>query len=835
MSDILQKFTNHLRQSLRNSFKLAVEMRQPDIHPLHLLYGLLTQKGSVAGEILSREGLTKESIVQRLSAWPRSETMDLLPFLGPASRSVLEKAAAEVVERGHRYIGTEHLLYGLLKHKEPILDDFWSSLGKMRENLKRNLQDALKSADRFPEFDSLFDSLPTPAGAPVPAQMAAMPKARQRKNLALDFFTYDLTGAAALKKMDPVIGRVPEIQRLVQILCRRRKNNPVLLGDPGVGKTAIVEGLAQRIANGDVPDELVGRRVLQLDLGLLIAGTIYRGEFEARLKQLLDEIKQDDRLILFIDELHTIVGAGSAPGTLDAANLLKPALARGEIRCIGATTYDEYKKSIESDPALERRFQSLLVEEPNQEETLAILTGISGSYGKFHGLKIESDALTAAVELAARYLPEKFFPDKAIDLLDEAASAKKLTQKGNRVLAHLRELEHRWQELIEKKYQAVIAEKFDEALKIKETEKNLTEEIKQAREKAEKQTGRLRLELTAGDIAKVVAQSSGVPAEDLLGAERERWLNMENELNQRVLGQKDAISRVASVLRRSRLGLGDPHRPLASFLFVGPTGSGKTELAKVLARVLFPDKAEHAEHGSFIRVDMSEFGESFQVSKLIGAPAGYVGYKEGNKLADKIKHHPYSVVLFDEIDKAHPDVFNIFLQILDEGRLTDAGGKKINFKNTIIIMTSNLGQENYTSGRFGFDDKNSASGGVLATAAKNSILSELKNRFRAEFLNRLDEIIYFKQLDSNDLESIIELKIQELGNRLEKRGLFLQATTEAKRLLAVEAKEMEQGGRAVQKVLRSLVEEPLAETFFSAKKSKKIKISVNGGKIKLIG
>ncbi len=823
---ILQKFTTNLRESLKNSLKLALELSQPEITPLHLLYGLTAQKGSVASEILQRTVAEKDKIALFLADLPRDEAK-ITPLLSDESSKTLERAAILAASNAHRYIGTEHLLSALLKSKDVDLEKFFSSDAKVKEHIRKHLDDVIKSVNQFPEIVSMMGSNQyQDEGGIGPLAAVAAPAGKSKKNSALDFFTYDLTAQAAARKMDPVIGRAKEIQRVIQILCRRHKNNPVLLGEPGVGKTAIVEGLAQRVTEGEVPDDLQGKKILQLDLGLLIAGTIYRGEFEARLKQLLEEVIRDQNVILFIDEIHTIVGAGSAPGTLDAANILKPALARGQIHCIGATTYEEYKKSIETDAALERRLEPVIVNEPSTEETVMILEGLVKNYEKYHRLKISHEAIVAAVSLAGRYLPQKFFPDKAIDLLDEAASAKKLTAKVSKDLRLLKSKERELGLLEDKKREAVLSEEFEKAIKLKDEETKLLEEVTGLKNKLDKKNYRAALgEVEQADVAKIVSQITGLPFESVLnslltvnlslkGDEKERLLSLEAELEKHIVGQDEAIGAIAQTLRRARLGLSSPRRPMASFVFVGPTGVGKTELAKVLAELLFP-AGRGMEGENFIRIDMSEFSESFHVTKLVGAPAGYIGYKEGNKLADKIKHHPYSVVLFDEIDKAHPDVFNLFLQILDEGHLTDATGKKINFKNTVIILTTNLGEEIFSKKSLGFGDLSTGKGGAeidkVSAETKKNVLDELKIRFRAEFLNRLDQVLIFKPLNLSDLEKIVELKIKELNSRLVGKGVELILDNQAKQCLAQEAKKLDQGARAIDKVIRDFIEEPLVK------------------------
>lgn len=832
---LLTKFTDHLKQSLKHGFKLALELNHKEVTLLTLLYGLLIERGSVASELLKKENITKEELLILISRTENYGIKGDAPSLSTSASKILERAAIIALENNHHYIGTEHLLTALIESKDSILSKIFDRHKNSKDNLQQELVNVINSVNRFPEMTALNAGN---INEPVPMSMNNQNtkiKNKLKKNQALEFFTTDLTASPSIKKMDPVIGRDKEISRLIQILCRRQKNNPVLLGDPGVGKTAIVEGLAQKIANGDVPDDLLNKKVLQLDIGLLIAGTIYRGEFEGRLKQLLDEIKSDPSIIIFIDELHTIVGAGSSSGTLDAANILKPALARGEIRCIGATTFEEFKKSIESDPALERRFQSVIVNEPSLTEALQILKGLAGNYEKYHHIKISDEALTAAVTLADRYYPEKFFPDKAIDVLDEASSAKKLRGQKNTSVRQLKNLERELNILREDKQNAILDENFKVAAKIKKEEEILLDEINNLETESTK-TSRRKLEtLTAADVALVVSQATGLPLTELLSEQQTTFKNLEAELKNRIIGQNEVIHNLVETLKRSRVGLANPNRPLASFLFIGTSGVGKTELAKTLADLYFPS---HNQKDNFIRVDMSEFGEGFHSAKLVGAPAGYVGYKEGNQLADKIKHHPYSVVLFDEIDKAHPDVFNIFLQILDEGRLTDASGKKINFKNTIIIMTTNIGEDLFKPASFGFSQSPTASQDESSfETTKKTVLEELKRRFKTEFLNRIDRNLIFHPLTLDNLVDIVELQINKLNDRLKDKNIFLEATDSAKKLIAEESAPLDQGARAIYKVIQTKIEEPLANVILESKfqKDKKMTIAIekNGTDIKL--
>ncbi|MBI4090387.1 MAG: ATP-dependent Clp protease ATP-binding subunit, partial [Candidatus Kerfeldbacteria bacterium] len=675
--DIINKFTTHLKNTLQHAAALALELNNRFINPEHLLYGLAESKGGIAFEILNRAGFNinrlKSSIRERNDTTASRLSISDLRFSLPAKRA-LEKAVLIASQYEHKYVGTEHLLWGILEINDTTIEKVVMEHNLNPKETKQHLQLVLRSTSKFPDISGFFEGVRDSEPTVAPAT-----RDRQKAN-ALDFFATDLTNVTLQKKIDPVIGREREIERLIHILARRTKNNPVLIGDPGVGKTAIVEGLAKKIMKREVPDALLNKRILTLDLALVVAGTIYRGEFESRLKQIIDELKADPNIILFIDELHTIVGAGSASGSMDAANILKPALAKGTIRVIGATTLDEYKKHIEGDAALERRFQPIFVSEPSAEETVTILKGIRQNYEKYHRVSISDEALTAAVDLSERYIQDKFLPDKAIDLVDEAASKVKVEAKGTANGRKIRLLEDELQSVRAKKQQAVSHEDFDHALTLKTQEAMLETKLEKLRQREFRALPPNVGAIGQREVAEVVARITGVPLTDVVKVERDRLLNLEKLLKEKIVGQDEAIHAIADAIRRSRAGLANPNRPIGSFIFLGPSGVGKTETAKEIARRVFGDE------NALIRIDMSEFGESFNVSKLIGAPAGYVGYREGNKFTDQVKHRPYSVVLFDEIEKAHPDVFNILLQVLEDGHLTDATGKRVNFKNTIIVM-----------------------------------------------------------------------------------------------------------------------------------------------------
>ncbi len=813
---ILNKFSTNLKNALRQANIIAAELGHGVVNPEHLLFGLSMQRGSIASEILSKAGLTNEKIrrviVEHNQIVLPAEHVDqarIAKKLSDDAKRAIEKAALTAHQNKHKYIGTEHLLHALLQLKTETLNALWHMYMINTGDLVSNLGTVMKSTSRFPDLTQLFEQA---------KEFEKVETTRNRsKAPALDFFTTDLTNAKMQKSIDPVIGREKEIERLIHILSRRTKNNPALIGDPGVGKTAIVEGLAKKIVEGQVPDVLLNKKILNLDLGLVVAGTIYRGEFEGRFKQILDEIKSDPNIILFIDELHTIIGTGSAAGSMDAANILKPALAKGEIRCIGATTMDEYRKHIESDAALERRFQPIIVEEATRDETRQVLHGIKENYEKYHHVEISDEAIDAAVDLSARYIQDKQLPDKAIDLIDEAASKLKVKHSSDGAVREIRSTEEQLSKVRKKKHLAVNKEKFQEALAIKGEENTLLERLATLRERQSSESKKILATVTHKDVAEIISRMTGIPLQDLVTTERERLINLEKLMGEKIIGQDDALQTIADFIRRSRVGLTNPNRPLGSFIFLGPSGVGKTETAKVIARLVFEDEK------ALIRIDMSEFAESFNISKLIGAPAGYVGYKEGAKLTDAVRRKPYSVVLLDEIEKAHPEVFNILLQVLEDGHLTDAVGKKVNFKNTIIIMTSNVGGENLRRGaEIGFDAKtaNDAKAALKKfDGIREQVMKDLEQRFRPEFLNRIDQIIVFKPLTLPTVERIVTNELKELAGRMKEKALDLQWSPSVVKHIAEISFSPEQGARAVRKKIQEFVETPLAQALLKGRYS----------------
>ncbi|MDB9312030.1 ATP-dependent Clp protease ATP-binding subunit [Spirulina sp. CS-785/01] len=758
-----------------------------------ILLGLIGEGTGVAAKVLKSMGVNLkdarievEKIIGRGSGFVAVE----IPFT-PRAKRVLELSLEEARQLGHNYIGTEHLLLGLIREGEGVaarvLENLGVDLSKVRTQVIRMLGETAEVT-------------------------AGSGNQGRTKTPTLDEFGSNLTALASESKLDPVVGRVTEIERVIQILGRRTKNNPVLIGEPGVGKTAIAEGLAQRIANEDVPDILEEKRVVTLDIGLLVAGTKYRGEFEERLKKIMDEIRSAGNVILVIDEVHTLIGAGAAEGAIDAANILKPALARGELQCIGATTLDEYRKHIERDAALERRFQPVMVGEPSVEETIEILYGLRERYEQHHKLKIVDEALEAAAKLSDRYISDRYLPDKAIDLIDEAGSRVRLI--NSQLPPAAKELDKELRQILKQKDDAVRSQDFDKAGELRDREMEIKSEIR-AIASAKQNEGDSETEgpnVDAEEIAHIVASWTGVPVNKLTETESEKLLNMEDTLHQRLIGQEEAVKSVSRAIRRARVGLKNPNRPIASFIFSGPTGVGKTELTKALATYFFGSEE------AMIRLDMSEFMERHTVSKLIGSPPGYVGYNEGGQLTEAVRRRPYTVVLFDEIEKAHPDVFNMLLQILEDGRLTDAKGRTVDFKNTLLIMTSNIGSKVIEKGGGGLgfeleDDKTEAQYNRI----RSLVNEELKNYFRPEFLNRLDEIIVFRQLTKEEVKEISEILLREVFTRLTEQEIALEVTDKFKERLVEEGYNPSYGARPLRRAIMRLLEDVLAEEILSGR------------------
>ena len=787
------KFTPRAEEVLRLSQEAAEDLGHGYVGSEHLLLGLIREEEGIAHRVLSEFGVTDEMVCSVLQRSVGKGVSGAAPSQGltPRAKSVVELAVSEASRMGSSAIGTAHLLMGLLREGGNmglrILRTVGVDPNKMYSAVLKKLNDMPRAAA---------------GGASAPNREA------DKKNKTLAEYTRDLTEAARSGKLDPVIGRDTEIHRVIQILSRRSKNNPVLIGEPGVGKTAIAEGLAERIAAGDVPEELLDKRILSLDLSGMVAGTKYRGEFEERIKNTLNEVKKDGNVILFIDELHTIVGAGSAEGAVDAANILKPALSRGEIRVIGATTLNEYRKYIEKDAALERRFQPITVGEPSPEATLEILKGLRDKYEAHHHLTITDGALEAAVRLSRRYINDRFLPDKAIDLMDEAASQVRMTAESSS--PDLKALEEKITALHREKNDAIAAQDFEKAAQLRDIEKDYQEQVEIERDKWHKQMSVSRGTVTEDDIAKVVAGWTGIPVTRLTEDESQRLLQLEKVLHERVVGQDEAVAAVAKAIRRSRVGLKDPKRPIGSFLFLGPTGVGKTELCKTLAEAMFGDE------NAMIRIDMSEYMEKHTVSRLVGSPPGYVGHEEGGQLTEKVRRKPYSVVLFDEIEKAHEDVWNILLQILEDGVVTDSQGRRVDFKNTVIVMTSNVGARNITdaAAKLGFDGDEK--GGKETEEARfarirEAVMTDLKHTFRPEFLNRIDEIIVFHQLTEENIRSIARRMLDTIGSRMAAQGITLQADDDAVAALAKDGFDARYGARPLRRTLQNEVEDVVAE------------------------
>ena len=789
---MMQRFTDDAQRVLSFAQEAALELGHDYVGTEHVLIGLTKVKNGVAAKALEELGIVTEDIFEAVEEQVgRGNKKATSIYMTPRVKNVLELAVQVANRMNHNYVGTEHILLGLLS------DGGGVAVGILRAMNIRT--------------DDIVEAIRHILGSSTNGNHSGQEGANNNGDLGeLTDFATDLNESAKQGKIDPVIGRDTEIQRVIQILSRRTKNNPVLIGEPGVGKTAIAEGLAQRIVNGNVPEILRNKRIISLSISSMLAGAKYRGEFEERLKKAIDEVQQHDDMIIFIDEIHTLVGAGATEGAMDAANILKPALARGEFQVIGATTLDEYKKHIEKDAALERRFQPVQVGEPNEEDALEILRGLRDRYEAFHKAKITDEALKAAVTLSSRYITDRFLPDKAIDVVDEAAS--KVRMKVFSAAPDVKALEDRLNTVKKEKEAAVTSQDFEKAAKLRDEEQALVKEIDDKKTVAKEESDQ-KLIVTEEDIAAVVAQWTGIPVTKIAEEESETLLHLEDELHKRVIGQDDAVTAVAKAVRRARAGLKDPKRPIGSFLFLGPTGVGKTELARALASSLFGDES------AMIRLDMSEYMEKHTVSRLVGAPPGYVGYEEGGQLTDVVRRKPYSVILLDEVEKAHADFFNILLQVLDDGRLTDSQGRTVDFRNTVIIMTSNLGAKalHKNSTELGFlapkkaESHPNDSKRIDFKEAKKSVLDAVKSHFRPEFLNRIDEMIVFHPLTEEDLTKIVTILMSDVIKRLGERDLHLEITPEAMKLLVKEGSDFSMGARPLKRAIQRLIEDPVSD------------------------
>ncbi len=785
------KFTDKARKVLVLAQEEARGLHQPYVGTEHVLLALLKEEDGLAAQALERLGVHYEATVAAIRRIVTiDESTDVSGHLSftPRVKRVLENSLREAMQMGQSYISTEHLLLGIIRENEGTAIEVLERMGVSGDDLRAALNDLVGQSSVF-------------AGQQFDPQASS-------SDSVLKEFSVDLTKKAADGKLDPVIGRAGEIERMMQILCRRQKNNPLLLGEPGVGKTAVVEGLAQLIVADQVPDILRNRRLVTLDVSALVAGSKYRGEFEERLKKCIKEVEQADDIILFIDELHTIIGAGAAEGSMDAAAILKPPLSRGEIQIIGATTLDEYRKHLEKDSALERRFQTLVVKEPNEEQAVRIMEGLRDKYEEHHHVHFSDEALQAAVSLSDRYIQDRFLPDKAIDVIDEAGARMRIR---NMVLPdEIQELDDKLRALRAEKDAAIADQDFERAAEVRDREAKVREERKKAQVEWEDKTEKIVNEIGVEDIADVVSMTTGVPVSNLTEAETEKLLRMESVLHERVIGQEEAVTALSKAIRRSRSGLKDPKRPAGSFIFLGPSGVGKTELSKTLAEFLFNSQ------DALISFDMSEYMEKHTVSRLIGSPPGYVGYDEGGQLTTAVRQRPYSVVLFDEIEKAHPDVFNILLQILEEGRLTDAQGRMVDFRNTVIIMTSNVGaREITTTAPLGFSS--SGATGLNDDEIKTRVMSEVKRLFRPEFLNRIDEIIVFKSLTEDEIVEIVNLMAADLRDRLIEQNMTINMSDAANRLIAKEGTDLSFGARPLRRAIQRLLEDPISEQILEGK------------------
>jgi ATP-dependent Clp protease ATP-binding subunit ClpC len=785
-----ERFTERMRKLLYIARQESASHGNDSVTAEHILLALIKEGNGVAVMVLTNLGVNLEKISRSLNKLISEGEVGGLASgeipLGQDARHIISLAIDEAKKLEHKHVGTEHLLLGLLRKRDGAPARILSEYGVSYDIAKSEI---IKLLGGFPP--QLYDAKDS----------------KKSKSPALDYFCRNLTNLAEENKLDPIIGREKEIERVIQVLSRRKKNNPVLIGEPGVGKTAIAEGLAQKIVRKDVPEVLWGKSVLSLDLASVVAGTKYRGQFEERLKAILNEIRTTEHIILFIDELHTIVGAGAAEGAIDASNMLKPALARGELQCIGATTMEEYRKYIEKEGALERRFQPIMINPPTVEDTIEILEGLKHRYEEHHGVRYADEAIVAAATLSERYITDRFLPDKAIDVIDEAGARVKLANFPS--APDMKKLDKQMEELERQKREAVKEQDYEKAAKLRDKQDKKEEEVRKLREQWEKEVSTQEIKVTTDDVREVISMWTGIPIFKLEEKEQMKLLRMEDGLRKRVVGQDEALAVISRAIRRGRTGLKDPRRPIGSFIFLGPTGVGKTELAKALAEFLFDSE------DSLVRVDMSEYMEKFAVSRLVGAPPGYVGYNEGGQLTEKVRRRPYSVVLLDEIEKAHPEVFNILLQILEDGMLTDSFGRKVSFKNAVLIMTSNIGSKEIKHGTsLGFRTKDE---GKDYESMKQRLLDEVNRRFNPEFLNRVDEIVVFHSLDKAEMMKIVDILFSKMRERMKERGIEIELNDEARELLVEEGFDPSYGARPLRRAMQRLLEDPLSEEILTEK------------------
>ena len=807
------KFTNIAKKAIELANALALELGHNYIGTEHILYGLAKEENGVAAKVLENQGVKPENIIDEIDLLVGHETpIEATLGFTPRTKRVIENAFIESRKLGYSYIGTEHLLIGILREADNIAARILLDLDVNIPKLYNEIIKVINEGEDYVQNSN---------------NKTEKRNANSKLGPTLKQFGEDLIEKAEAGKLDPIIGRKKEIERIIQILSRRTKNNPCLIGEPGVGKTAAVEGLAQKIVSGDVPEILKDKRVVTMDISGMVAGSKYRGDFEERLKKALEEVKKAGNIILFIDEIHTIVGAGAAEGAIDAANILKPMLARGEIQLIGATTLNEYRKYIEKDAALERRFSPVILGEPSQNDTIKILKGIRDKYEAHHGVKITDEAIESAVKMSVRYINDRFLPDKAIDLIDEASSRAKL--KTYTEPENIKKLEEQIEEIEKNKEEAIRTQKFEKAAELRDEQKALKDKYEKESKKWKNKSNKEIINITEENIAEVISSWTGIPANKITEDENKKLKELEKTLHERVIGQDEAVEAVAKAIRRGRVGLKDPKRPIGSFLFLGPTGVGKTELSKALAQSLFGDE------NAMVRIDMSEYMEPHSVAKLIGSPPGYVGFDEGGQLTEKIRRKPYSVVLFDEIEKAHPDVMNMLLQILEDGRLTDSNGRTVNFKNTVIIMTSNIGARLITDKKaLGFakneEDKKAKSD---YENTKKEVMEALKRELRPEFINRIDEIIVFHKLTDKEIDKIIDIMLKEVEERLKAQKIKIEILPEVKKLIASKGIDKNFGARPLRRTIQSVLEDRLAEEILDGnlQKNKLTKIGVKDEKI----